>query len=136
MKGRFQAPKLESGKIIKPPNQVMITDYDYPIFCFKHLHKDYCLEQCNADQKIGFVEKIIALSSQNWTQLQLTSKHGLGSEKIARSSINPAIPPAITEDVTFFLSFRFHGKAPMVGYRNKFIFHIVYIDPNFQVYKH
>jgi hypothetical protein len=45
------------------------------------------------------------------------------------------IPAHVTEDVTL-LSFRFHGKAPMVGYRVGRIFHIVWLDHDFAVYSH
>jgi len=62
-------------------------------------------------------------------------RHGLGYEKIARTSIRAPIPTDITDDVTF-IAFRFYGKAPMVGYREGYIFHILWIDRDFTLYSH
>jgi len=63
-------------------------------------------------------------------------RHKLGAEKIARNSIKARIPQHITEDINFFISLRFSGKAPMVGYRIKDIFRIIWLDAKFTLYKH
>jgi hypothetical protein len=75
------------------------------------------------------------ISQLTWLEIMMASRHGLGTEKINSTSIDAVIPSHITEDVTF-LAFRFHDKAPMVGYREGEIFHIVWIDPKRKVYKH
>lgn len=45
------------------------------------------------------------------------------------------VPPSITED-TPILSFRFSGKAPMVGFRREEVFYVVWLDRAFDVYPH
>lgn len=135
----FKKPEYSSGKRIPTPSDedhTTIKNYKHPIFCFKYLHKDYNVSFCEAEEKISLLERLVLLSQQDWQTLQLSPKHGIGSEKINRKSIIPSVPKDITEDVEFFLAFRFHGKAPFVGYRNKFIFHVVYIDRGFNVYPH
>lgn len=137
MSKRLIKPELSSGERINTPNPLIsITNFSHPIFCFKHIHKKYGLDKCTPKEKVSFVEQLIKLSSENWSNLQLAPKNGLGCEKIKRKSIKAPIPGTITDDIDFFLSFRFHGKMPFVGFRNKFIFHIVYIDKEFTVYNH
>lgn len=36
----------------------------------------------------------------------------------------------------FLLVLRILGKKPFIGHRNKFVFHILYIDNKFSVYNH
>ena len=111
------------------------TDNQKPAFCFQHLHGDHNITKLDAEEKRALIEKLIELSNMTWQQLKLSGRHGLGTEKINRNSILVSIPPSITEEVTF-LSIRFNGMKPMVGYRGNRIFHIVYLDHNFSVYNH
>lgn len=133
---KIKLPALNKSSKLAPREETTIVHYKHPIFCFKYLHKDYGLEPCSAEQKISFVERLCTLSKMDWQDIQLAHRHGMGSEKIARSAIQPGIPAGISEDVEHFLALRFYGKAPFVGYRNKFVFHVVFIDHNFSVYRH
>ena len=126
---------LRQGKSFKiAPKTVEIVDYDYPIFCFKHLHKDYDLDQCTDSEKKSLMEKLVKLSQLSWIDIQNSPRHGLGTEKIAINAIKPNCPEFITEDVSFLLALRFDGKKPILGHRNKFIFHVLFIDRDFAVY--
>jgi hypothetical protein len=60
----------------------------------------------------------------------------LGFEKIAKDSIKGSKPTFITEDLNEFLSFRFSGKKPMVGYRIQNVFYVLWFDLDFTLYKH
>lgn len=76
------------------------------------------------------------LSQMTWQQIQYSGRHGLGSEKISRSEIKGApIPHEITED-TPLLAIRFCALAPMVGYRVGQVFHVLWLDRAFTLYKH
>ena len=70
------------------------------------------------------------LTQRTWLDLKLAPKHGSGCEKV-----NPKVakPRDITDEVVF-LAFRFHGKCPMVGFRDGRMFHVVWIDRNHEVY--
>ncbi len=57
------------------------------------------------------------------------------NEVAARSSFRVVIPPEVTPDVEF-IALRFHGTAPMVGYRNGRTFHGLWLGPGFRVYRH
>jgi hypothetical protein len=127
---------LNQGKNVKLQSTTEMPDFDYPIFCFKHLHKEHDLEKCDDSEKKSLMEKIVTLSQLSWSNIQVAPKHGLGSEKINIKSIKPSRPSFITDDVTFLLAVRFQGKKPMIGHRHKFVFHIIYIDRDFTVYNH
>ena len=71
-----------------------------------------------------------------WQQIFSADKHGLGAEKIFRKSIKVSIPKHITEDVDYFIALRFCGKAPMVGYRIKDIFRLIWLDRDLTLYNH
>lgn len=55
-------------------------------------------------------------------------KHGSGTEKIPRKQIKFGIPHHITEDVEDFIVVRFWKKCPMIGYIQKGVYYIVWLD--------
>lgn len=122
--------------IILATSTIEICNFQHPIFCFKYLHKDFHLNQCITEEQVSLINQLVAISKLTWQQLQFADKHGMGSEKIARNSINAGKPEIVTDDIDHFLAFRFHGKAPFVGIRNRFVFHIIYLDRAFNLYKH
>lgn len=135
MAKRFKKPGINQGKKIKVTEDGM-KNIDYPIFCFRHLHPDYSIEKVDDNERVCFINKLYTFSKMKWQDIQLAPRHGLGSEKISKDSIKAGIPTTISADVDHFLALRYNGKKPIVGYRVGNIFHIVYIDYNFSVYKH
>ena len=113
------------------------TSYDSqpPIFSLRFLAKSHDLEKCELNEKAAFADKLCKLGKSEWRELRQAPRHGMGYEKIDRSAIKPGIPSHITEDVDF-IAFRFYNKAPMVGYRDRQIFHVVWLDRKFDVYSH
>ncbi|WP_300674673.1 hypothetical protein [Desulfoluna sp.] len=63
-------------------------------------------------------------------------RHGMGYEKIATSSLNTELPAHLSGQDVNLIAFRFNGKAPMVGYRDKSVFHILWVDRDFTLYDH
>jgi hypothetical protein len=106
-----------------------------PIVSFQHLVKSHCITTCSNEEKIAFVNKMYELSRIPWQELVNKYRHGLGSEKIPRTSLMVPVPKHITDEVTF-IAFRFDGKKPMVGYRKWDIFYIIWFDTKFNVYPH
>jgi len=128
--------KPAKGVLIKERRMINVEDFNHPIFCFKYLHSDFHLNNCTSDEKVALVEQMVKLSTLTWINIQAAPKHGIGSEKISIASIRPSLPSIITEDISFLLALRFLGRAPFIGLRNKFIFHVIYIDRVFNAYKH
>jgi len=130
-------PKLKRQPTNKPSvndKPAISTNNERPIFSLHKLNKDYCISKCEQDQKVAFANTLHSLSQHTWQDIILAARHGSGTEKIARSSIVTSTD-SVPEDAEI-LAVRFWGKAPMVGYRDGRIFHIVWLDRNFTLYPH
>jgi hypothetical protein len=133
---RINLSKEKGKKIATPsPTRNPSPEQQKPIFSLVYLRKDYCLSACNKDEKAAFADTLHQLSQITWNEISSSSRHGLGYERISRNAIRSGIPNHVKEDVNF-IAFRFFGKAPMVGYRDENIFHIVWIDRAFSLYNH
>ena len=108
-----------------------------PLFSLERLQNgSYCFSKLEKDDKAAFADAIFKRKNITWTDIQNMDRHALGYEKIAINSINAPIPKFITEDETNLIAFRFSGKKPMVGYRSKNIFYVLWFDHDFSVYNH
>jgi hypothetical protein len=128
--------KGNSGKIIRPTEDKFPDDkFNYPVFCLKHIQTNYSLNDCTKDEKASFVDQLYNLSQLSWQTIQLSPKHGLGTEKIEQGSIKAKLPNIVTPDVKLY-ALRFDGKKPMVGFKSHFVFHVLYLDRSFSLYNH
>lgn len=136
-KGKIkQRDRDNSDKIgLSPEDNAKLVDSSPPVFSLRYLQRGYCVDCCERDEKAALIDKIFRLSNMSWAQIRQAPRHGLGYEKIARTSINTAIPAHITPDVDL-IAFRFCGIAPMVGYKLGGTFYIVWLDRSFTVYDH
>lgn len=134
----IKKPLVNQGGRVRVSERQLQADseIDYPVFCFKHMHPAYNIDHCSDDQKAMFITKACKLSTMTWNDIKLAPRHGLGSEKINRSSVRATIPSFISDDVEFFLAFRCFGMMPFLGHRNGSILHVLYLDPTGEVYKH
>ena len=107
------------------------------MFSFQFLNSKYCISCCSLQDKAALADQLRMLGSKTWAELRQAPRHGIGYEKIARNAIRASFPDHLRkdEDVTF-LAFRFSGKKPMVGYRDREVFHIVWLDRDFSLYDH
>jgi hypothetical protein len=108
-----------------------------PVFALDRMQEGsgYSVTCCNHDHQAAAMRRLFMLSRMTWSEIQNAPRHGLGTEKLPRTAIKAAIPASVTEDVTF-LALRYHGKSPMVGYRDGRTFHVLYLDHNFSLYEH
>ena len=134
MSGKLKKITPTTGSTIKATVDIY-PNIDYPVFCLKHLNKDYHINKCTSAEKVKFIERLYILSQMSWKDIQLAPRHGCGSEKISRSNIKSGIPNHITPEVDFY-ALRFDGKKAFVGYKSGFIFHVVYLDRVFNLYNH
>lgn len=127
-------PSPFNGKYAPDP---VDTDRQPPVFSFEYMvnGNGYSVECCTADHRAALTSRLFTLSRMTWTQIRGSHRHGLGSEKIARNSIRPAIPARITDDVEF-LAIRYNGLCPMVGFRDGRTFNIVFLDHTMNCYPH
>lgn len=136
-KGRLKQRERENSEVVglSPEGNARLIDSSPPIFSLRYLQKGYCVDCCERDEKAALADKLFRLSSLSWSEIRHLPRHGLGYEKIARSSLKAGIPAHITEDADF-IAFRFCGKAPMVGYKLGGTFYIVWLDRAFTLYDH
>jgi hypothetical protein len=122
--------------LIKQPNLSRGQDLDYPVFCFRNIHKNFSIDNCDDRERKGLLQTLTQLSKLSWQEIQQAPRHGVGSEKILRGALKVSPPLFITKDVKFLLSVRFDGMKPMLFHRNGFIAHVIFIDPKLKVYNH
>ena len=134
---RFNAKnrKEKGKKVSKSQREDISPEQEPPMFSLRYLNRDYSLSQCTKDEKAAFADTIAQLSQLTWSQIQSQPRHGLGYEKISRNAIRSSIPTHVTDDVNL-IAFRFCGKAPMVGYRDRAVFYVIWLDRDFTLYPH
>jgi hypothetical protein len=135
---KIKQPKPNKGKKFKLHEDTKkSSQQERPLFSFEFLHHDarYSLSACTTEEKSKFIEKIVRLSQLTWAEIQSSGKHQLGIEKIPANQIKANLHPE-ADSRRDYLAFRCVGKAPMVGYRVRRIFYILWIDRNFTLYKH
>lgn len=126
-----------SGERIKLPTIPVDNDIKPPIFSLERVQNgNYCLSSLDQEHKAAFADAIFRRRNITWNQLKQLDRHGLGTEKIPKRQIKTGIPRFITDDLDHFIVFRFHGRAPMVGYRVGEVFYVLWFDWNFTLYDH
>lgn len=134
-KDRIRGKKPKQGALIKSQDP---PDYNKspPIFSLEKLQPgNYCLSCLDQEHKAAFADAIFRRKSLTWNEVLRAHKHGLGTEKIPRGQIS-APTDGVTEDVEDFLAFRYHGLNPMIGYRQRNVFYVLWFDHNFSLYDH
>lgn len=135
MANRFNSQKPKGGKRIVAPEPPVSTDNQPPIFCLKYIQNDFCISKCERDEKASFADTLYVLSRQTWVQLIQRNRHHGGFEKIPQNQIKAGVPDVITPE-TNLIAFRFDGLKAMVGFRSGSVFHILWLDRAFVLYKH
>lgn len=134
-KGNIKAQPNRGNRLIVEETE----DYNkmVPLFSLERLQSgDYCLSNLKKEDKAAFADSMFKRKGVTWNEIQQMTRHALGYEKIAVTSIRTAVPKFITEEQENLIAFRFNGKKPMIGYRYKNIFYVLWFDHNFTVYDH
>lgn len=131
----FKASQNKGKKFQARTSQQKTPEQQPPYFSLRYMNNKFCLSLCETKEKAAFADTLHKLSQLPWAQLKQQNRHGLGYEIIARHSIKSGIPKHIKDDVNI-IAFRFQGKKPMVGYKDGHIFHIIWLDRAFKLYKH
>jgi len=135
-KNKIKTPAIKKGNRITIPENI---NYDTkpPVFSLERVQSgNYCFSILNQEDKAQFAEAIFKRRSLTWSEIKNINRHGLGFEKISKTAIKTSLPPFIKDDVEHFIAFRFNGMNPMVGYRVKDIFYVLWFDHNFTLYPH
>lgn len=134
-KKRIRNPSGSRSKFNPKGARKDSSEQNPPHFSLWQLNKKHCLSKCTTKEKAAFADTLHKLSQFSWAQLKQTGCHALGYEKISRSTLKVTVPRHVKDDVNF-IAFRFDGKKAMVGYRDGFVFHVIWLDRQFKVYDH
>jgi hypothetical protein len=133
---RLKPARPKAGSRIKTPVVELENPQALPpLFSLADMQAGYCVSDCDREHQAGFAVALWERSKMTWLEITLAPRHGLGIEQINRTALKQPIPRKITPDVDF-IALRFHGNAPMVGYRDGRIFHILWLDHDLSVYDH
>lgn len=116
-------------------HKTQYSDIKYPVFCFRHIHNNFNIDDCTDKERKSLLKRLQILSNMTWLEIQFADKHGCGTEKISQSAIRAGIPEHLSKDENLY-ALRFEGTKSMVGYRTDSIFHIVYVDRDYTLYNH
>jgi len=135
MSGRISPRETKKKNARLSPRETVPRSYmdEPPAFSFKHLQKSHCFSKCNAEEKRDFAESIYKRKELSWSQLVQGARHGLGSEKITQG-LKVEVPPEFSG--VQLIAFRFSGKKPMIGFRERDVFYVLWFDRDFTVYAH
>lgn len=122
--------KIDDDGLAKLPN------YNYPIFCLRNLHNRFSINSCDDNEKKELAILLVMLSNLSWNQIQHNSKYKCGSEKIPISSLTTKPTKFITPDINELTVIRRQNKMLIIGHRNQYLFHVIYIDPKLKAYSH
>ncbi len=106
----------------------------HPAFCFRHIDRHYDIKGCTPEERAALATTFFTLGQLPWKEIFRADRHGCGFEKIDPENIRRPIPTAV--EGRNIIAFRFHGKAPMVGFKDGKVFHVVWLDRDFSLYKH
>ena len=134
---RFKTKHSKQGRDL-PAEAIKPQDHNayHPAFCFKYLQKGkYHLDSCIADDAAALAKRLVKLGEMTWQQVLFADKRTLGSETIKRNAIRSGLPACLPEDAVL-LALRFNSSKPMVGFRDKKLFYVLWLDHDFTLYDH
>ena len=134
--GKIRSPGATQGKRLQTGLQEEAPDLAPPKFSFRYLQSEYCISKCNRNEKLSFLNKMLQMSQVPWARLRQAPRHGIGYETIKSDCLRANVPEKVAEDVTI-IAFRFHDRAPMVGFRGADgTFYIIWFDREHKLYDH
>ena len=103
-----------------------------PKFSLQHIQDDYCITKCEPNDQLQFIQSMIKRKNISWKELSALPHEKLGCEIIRHLKVQI---PKCAEDKSI-IAFRFSGRKPMIGFRERDVFYILWFDRDFSVYTH
>ncbi len=137
-KGKGGPPSLHSGQqeVLRSVSEPPDHNKSSVKYCFSCMRSGFSVSDLQTDAKEAFLQTIERRGNLTWEQVLLDGKHGLGTEQMPSSSIIPSLPPGWDKSSDYTV-LRYFGNLPMVGWRDRDVFHIVWVEANYgDVYDH
>lgn len=130
--GRLKDRKLKSSTRISEPRVAEISPKDLPpAFSLRYIQHN--LDDCEKEEKAAFADAMYKRREMTWQEIETKPRHGLGCEVI-KKGLKVRTPDCVGDRK--ILSLRFCGMKPMIGFREKEIFYVLWFDREFKIYKH
>jgi hypothetical protein len=134
-KSRGRRPKASDKKLPEPAPPLDHND-ETPKFCLHHLCDEFDVPALTTAGQAAFAKTLHKLAQLSWKDIHRAPRHGQGTELIPRAQVKARIPTRF-EDTDKFMAFRYDGKLPMLGVRIRDVYHVLWIEPEFnQLYDH
>lgn len=100
------------------------------------MRNGYSVNDLDQDGQTSFLLKLEDRADMTWARVIVAGRHALGIEMMDASAIKCGLPFGDACPPKFMVM-RYHGKLPMVGWRERDVFHIVWVEARFgDVYDH
>ena len=134
-KGFIKLP--EGEKNISQTDLDRMALIDYPLFSFKYLQKVSFDGDIKAKFFQDFLLRLKKYSDLGWKQMAVEKRHDYGWEYLSPDRMKHQLPTAITPEVQLMVLRSSNDKRAMVGFREWNIFHVIFIEANFNdIYEH
>lgn len=114
-------------------------DDDCVAFSFKDLQDHYSFDtaKCDHQLRLDLLSKLRVISQKSWNELEKAGKRA-GFESLAIGELKVEISSKVAlKGVNKLHVLRFNSQnSRLIGYRLGRVFHILFIDPNLELYSH
>ena len=134
---KIASPQISQGQHVQVPTGTdKPADQSPPVFSLEYMNSGkYGLHACNQRERADFAVALYRRSQLTWNDIKCAQRHGLGFETLPRNAVRASVPKHVTPDVKI-IAFRFSDKRPMVGYRQRRTFYVLWLDRDFTLYNH
>lgn len=115
------------------PNVTIERPKTYPIFCFRHIHRDCHFSVLEKKIVYGITTTLHQLSKMDWHNINTMPRENW-MEKISTSDLKKTLPSNFI-DLEFVYSIRASSSSRIIWTINNYwTFHILFLDPTHSLY--
>jgi hypothetical protein len=132
-KPRGRKPDAAAGRLPQPPAARVDYNQETPKFCLHFIQSGFDVGALpTAARQAAFAKTLQKLAASKWKDLIVAHYKGQGIEMIPARQIKSALP-ARFQDQDKVMVFRYDGKLPMAGVRVDDVYHVLWIEPEFNM---
>jgi hypothetical protein len=126
-------PDAAAGRFPQPPAPRVNYNEETPKFCLHFIQSGFDVGALpTVARQAAFAKTLQKLAASKWKDLIVAPYKGQGIEMIRARQLKTALP-ARFQDQDKVTVFRYDGKLPMAGVRVDDVFHVLWIEPEFNM---
>ena len=130
---RGRRPDPAAGRLPQPPVSRVNYNEETPKFCLHFIQSGFDVGALpTVARQAAFAKTLQKLATSKWKDLVVAPYKGQGIETIPARQLKVAMP-ARFQDQDKVMVFRYDGKLPMAGVRVDDVFHVLWIEPEFNM---